>query len=208
MEYGNAEVEIEHSTGRPVNKFDCRYEGLWVVGKTRARGLHTNLSHRRDDRAAASVVTGLSYTTNGKSRQYPRLYGLPINEKNRGGRMKQERVDERIDYQKRRTLLHYKARKHFRQKRHYAKKAIARQIENLEEQKAGMEAELAQRELVMKRRLRDQELREAQWGGGGGEGAKDFIDDADKMVRVQRRISAAGVLEGVEKEQVDALLGD
>ena len=68
---------------------------------------------------------------------------------------------------------------------------------------------LAHRELILKRKLRDQELREAQWGGGGGgEGASDFISDADKMVRVQRRISAAGALEGIEKEQVEQLLGD
>ena len=73
MEYGNAAVEVDHATGKPVNKFDCRYEGEWVVGKTRARGLHSNLSHRRDDRAAASVVTGLSYTTNGKSKAYVKM---------------------------------------------------------------------------------------------------------------------------------------
>ena len=141
--------------------------------------------------------------------RYPRLYALPINETNRSSKLKKERLDERVDYQKVRTHLHYKALKHFRKARHYAKKAIARQLENLEEQKEDMQAQLAHRELILKRKLRDQELREAQWGGGGGgEGASDFISDADKMVRVQRRISAAGALEGIEKEQVDQLLGD
>ena len=107
-----------------------------------------------------------------------------------------------------RQKLHHKALKRFRKNRHYAKKAIARQLKSLEQQKSDMEEHLRQEMLRIKRKHRDAELREQKWGTDFSGGSNEMIDDSQKILRVQRRISAAGALEGIEKQQVEMLLDE
>ena len=208
MEYGNVVTRVDHKTGKEVTKFDYRYEGEWRVGKTRARGSHTDQRHRREDRTAASAITGISFTTNGKSKRYPRLYALPIQEAHQKRKDRKE-IEEFLD-QKEDTREHLE-RKHlkaFRKHRHYAKKAIQRQLENLANQKLALEERLKEEVLAFKRKQREQELREQKFGGEVVGPADDGLNEEDKMFRGQRRVSAGAALEGIEREQVDELMND
>ena len=172
MEYGNVEMVWDSKLGKDIPKFDYRYEGEWRVGKTRARGTHTSHKHRRDDKYATSSVSGIDFTTNGKSKRYPRLFSLPLQEAIRAQK-ERKRLEEALDGRKElRETLHRQALHRFRKQRHFATRAIDKQLNALERQKKEMEKKLRAEMLVRKRKQREKELRDQRWGG----------DDQDRVV--------------------------